>query len=475
MGRVGRGLSVCFGVVVVLVLTIRVPAFATPGGTATIAVSDRSTGATIRPALTGVVWHDTGAPLTTLAPLSVRTVRIDASLQAISPARGVVNVQPLLDRISAVRAVGGDPLVILSYMPKWLGSCTLPFADATFCKPAALDDWGALIRQVVNAVATAPSGNATRFEVWNEPDLLVSWMDTPWSWLDVAARTGREIMGVERALGRRLSFGGPASFIPDPFNIGTFLLRMYAEGVRVDFVSWHWYANYPFFGPDGNEFPTLAPVYPLLGHRNPFLSPMGYGVQINAVRALVAAKAALAGQPVPALYIDEWNLSAGGFDNRNGTNEAAAFAAATLIEMQNAGLDEAMMYRATDKEANPGDWGMTTMAGAKKPVWGALKFWQELAGEQLDVRGSDPVGGVWAIASRDAGRVTVLVANFAPALSFDRAARVELPASMAKARATIRTIGPMDPVGVPRSVDAQGGGVTFDAPKQSVTFVEFAA
>src|SRR5262249_14536896 len=70
--------------------------------------------------LTGVVWNS-GRDISALAPVHPSTVRIDGSLQDRSPAPDQLDLQPLLDRVAQVRAIGAEPLVLLSYMPRWLG------------------------------------------------------------------------------------------------------------------------------------------------------------------------------------------------------------------------------------------------------------------------------------------------------------------------------------------------------------------
>src|SRR5262245_60561707 len=55
--------------------------------------------------LTGVVWNS-GNSIEPLEPVHPRLVRIDASLQSRSPAPGVLDLQPLLDRVAQVRAIG---------------------------------------------------------------------------------------------------------------------------------------------------------------------------------------------------------------------------------------------------------------------------------------------------------------------------------------------------------------------------------
>src|SRR5262245_55596692 len=70
--------------------------------------------------LTGVVWN-AGGSIAPLAPVHPAIVRIDASLESRSQGPGQLDLQPLLNRVAQVRAIGAEPLVILSYMPRWLG------------------------------------------------------------------------------------------------------------------------------------------------------------------------------------------------------------------------------------------------------------------------------------------------------------------------------------------------------------------
>src|SRR5205823_6319545 len=94
--------------------------------------------------------------------------------------------------------------------------------------------------------------------------------------------TGRAVARVARETGRRLAFGGPATAFPDPVYLGVFLSRFRDRTLPLDFVSWHWYGNDPFFGPDGQEPivpPTLSPVAPVLNRRNPPPAPPASAAQ----------------------------------------------------------------------------------------------------------------------------------------------------------------------------------------------------
>src|SRR5947209_1692719 len=65
--------------------------------------------------LIGFDWN-TGS-LDGVAPLAPRTVRIDGSLEKASTGPNALDLSDLLARVAAVRAVGAEPIVILSYMP----------------------------------------------------------------------------------------------------------------------------------------------------------------------------------------------------------------------------------------------------------------------------------------------------------------------------------------------------------------------
>src|SRR4051794_38128214 len=70
--------------------------------------------------LGGFVWN-TG-PIDGVVPLQPAGIRIDASLQSASRGPDDLDLSALLTRVSEVRRAGAEPLVILSYMPRWLAN-----------------------------------------------------------------------------------------------------------------------------------------------------------------------------------------------------------------------------------------------------------------------------------------------------------------------------------------------------------------
>lgn len=438
--------------------------------TTTVAVDAARPQGRIDRDLVGVGWVPGAGPA--IAPLHPRFVRVDASLQDVSPAADTFRIEPLLDQVAAIRAIGGEPLVILSYTPAWLGSPNAYGRDPTKVAPADLDAWQGLVHRVVAALASA-SAPATWFEAWNEPDVPIFWQDTPTAWVDTITRSARAVRDVQRETGVRLHFGGAATAVPDPVYLAAFLAPFRGDAsLPLDFVSWHYYGNYPFFGPDGPEPLVPAPLsaaWPVVGQRNPVADPATFGGQVPLVRQWTAAYLAGSGRAMPLLVLDEWNVSAGGFDTRNDTHEGAAFDAAVLSELQSAGLDASAFFHAADTYGgHAGDFGLVTSTGERKPSWWTFWLWQQLEPHRVSatVSGGD---GVWATASLGGRSLTLLVASF----SASRPADHELEIVLAHlpwhpGRVTVRRVdGSVD-----RGAIDAGGHVRLHLPGQSVAFVQ---
>ena len=342
-------------------------------------------------------------------PLSSRTFRLDAGFQDLYDCqRATLNVDPLQRRLDQIEATGAEAILILTYMPPCLAD-TYPGdpRDPTHLPPRDPAKWQQVVTQLVTATGpgrVAAGHHAARYyEVWNEPD-----------WFFFEATQAQFTSSVLLPAGRAVAGVADGSWmIP-------LMSEARAAGIPVDFVSWHYYGNYPFIGPDGVEPqfpPQSAPVVSALGQRNPAASPQTYLLQLDQVRTW--AKATLG--HVPELMVDEWNLSAGGFDKRMDTNEGAAFQAATLAALASDGLDRAALFSAVDPydrdiNGNPlparyGGWGVVDRSLARKPAWFAQWMWSRLAGARL-ASPQDPTGGVWTAASASRDRVDVLVSSF---------------------------------------------------------------
>ncbi len=295
-----------------------------------------------------------------------------------------------------------------------------------------------LVRTVVRRLATA-ARPARQFEVWNEPDLTF-WNDTAARFLELAVHTHRDVADVASATHLALEVGGPAAamFTADTTFITDYVTAIEQAGLPIDFVSFHWYANYPCLGPDHPESVKNSSLWEKLKCSNPNLTPASYGTLIRSVQAAVRA-AVPASRPVPEVILDEWNMSAGGFDVRQDSTVGAAFALASLIEMEDSGISRAYLYRAVKGvPAVPGDWGIATQSGRHVPTWSILYVWERLHGARLALSGSPPPG-VWIRAVRSGVSTDVLVANYATVGAASQQLTLQLDPTCTHP-ATVRTI-----------------------------------
>ena len=458
-------------VAVVAVLAAFAPAPARAQTAVPLAIdAGREVGAINRD-LVGLGVHSGGAPLSTVAELRPHIMRIDASLQDVSPSAGVLRLDGLLARVAEARAIGAEPLVILSYMPAWLGAPNAFGRDPTRVKPADLDAWESVVHDVVAALATAPSP-ARRFEAWNEPDIPLFWQDTPLAFADTVVRSARAVARVEQETGLDLVFGGPALAVPDPVYLAPFLLAFRDPALPLDFVSWHYYGNLPFLGPDGTEFGETEAVQPVVGQQNPLTSPSAFGPQVELMRGWTDAGLAGSGRPAPSLLLDEWNLSSGGFDLRHDTNVGAAFAAGVLAELQDAGLDASSFFRANDTRTTGGDHGLVRVDGGRKPAWWTFWLWQQLAAGQVPVTGTSE--GLWAVASRGDDRLTLFVSSFSASQPQARVLDVSVEGlGWTPVSATVRRID-ADHAAASASepLDVSGTRLSVALPAQAVALIE---
>jgi hypothetical protein len=501
------------------------PASAHADGSNTVRLTvdgDAPTSARVNRKLVGVNWA--GELPRTIRPLGVDLARLDASVERLFP-KGPDLDRAALARLNAsldrIFRAGGRPLVILAYMPTWLADARPGDPrDRTKLPPRDRALWGRLVREVVTGLTAGRLSRGKRpvqwFEVWNEPDWPIFYQDRQDRFLsDILAPSARAVAAVERERGLDLLFGGCACVAPDPAWIEPMVAYARDRDLPLDFVSWHWYANHPFLGPDGQE-PLGTPesqevikvILPLWARRNPVASPVSYGEQIGQVRSWVEAGLAGSGRRMPELVIDEWNMSAGGFDRRMDTHEGAAFAAGVLTEMQQAELDRGAVFRAVDPsyfadpQINPsgeelhGGWGLVTLKGTRKPAWWTFRLWRRLSPAVLQsTLDSGRTDGVWAIASRArvprrSGRrarrraarrrkVTVLAASFLAEEAHDHALSLEVSGlTRGRWRIGVRRIDAGHPVAREvsrRRTRVRRGGslsLSLELPSQSVVFVE---
>jgi hypothetical protein len=374
-----------------------------------------------------------------LRPLAPRTMRLDAEVHelfdcdagALDPTR----LAELHGRIDGIVDLGAEPLLILAYMPPCLAA-TMPGDPRSprNLPPRDPARWEAVVQDLVSATGpgrTAAGRQPVRYyEVWNEPDIPVFFQGTPAEFVDgVALPAGRAVAEVAASSGLDLRYGVCGCFTADPAFLAPIFSAARSAGVPVDFVSWHYYTT---LGPDGAEpgFPEAIQLFgPLAEH--PLNGPMGIGPEAELVRSL--ARSLLGTEP--ELIIDEWNLSGGGFDLRNDTHEGAAFQAAGLAAMADAGLHRGALFNGIDKDDLASDgsqlpdryggWGVLDRQLARKPAWYAHWMWHQLGPDRLSSP-QYPLDGVWTAAATDGAGIQVLAASYQPNGGSDRVLDIAL-------------------------------------------------
>ncbi|HZT64695.1 MAG TPA: hypothetical protein VFA11_02795 [Acidimicrobiales bacterium] len=341
--------------------------------------------------------------------------RADLSLDAgYNCATGTWDPTVADQRVQQDLAMGTEPEMIIDYSPPCMTSNplheTLDPPDANGYAP-----WANLVEQA--AFHEITTYGVRVFEVWNEPDGTF-WHGTIADYLAMYQATAA---AVEKAAARAgvtgVAVGGPALLFADPAWLEPFLAYVSANHLPLDFVSWHYYGNYPALGPFFTSGGTLPPSAPAPYWYNPGTRAQFYGVQVAQVRAELSRYPDLH----PLTVIDEWNIDAG-YDARSDGPYDAAFAAAVLDSVQSAGLDRMAFFRVADDSPHTlGNWGLLFSNLSPKPVYWTFWLWHQLAGAGLpvsltpDQTTADPSGRVGAVASRSgAGAYNVLLYDFAP-------------------------------------------------------------
>ena len=415
------------------------------------------------PDLVGFNFQKGGADVCELEP---GFMRLDADLGQIAPAPGVLELDDLLDKIRTASVDCGEPLVILSYMPEWLAG---PGPDPSIAPPADYDAWQELVTDVVTALATAPHP-ATWFEVWNEPDIPIFWGGSLAAFSELAVRTHRAVAQVELATGLDLRIGGPGAALSATDVSAAYLRAVADAGLTVDFLSWHSYPNL-LLGPDGEEFtsnPLSNLAYPLISGINPFMSPEDHRRQIRHQRQVASAILGSDAATSLMLGITEWNMSSGGYDVRNDTSDAAAFAAASLTVFEEEGLDLSAFFR-SGSSGRAGDWGVVAPDGTRAPKWGAFQAFAASQGTRVAIRGSRPEHGLYARATKGANRADVVISTYASAPQFRVHRRVTLTGLPAGVR-TARLLAPGSSGFTPVDTGSSESPAV-DVPAQSVLWV----
>ncbi|MGN1014127.1 MAG: hypothetical protein ACI4PM_02080 [Butyricicoccus sp.] len=199
--------------------------------------------------------------------------------------------------------------------------------------------------------------NIQYWEIWNEPDVYRQWSADISEYYKLYQTAARYLKGRDS----ELMIGGGVLATADEESITAFLEGITDDGedTPLDFFSWHAYSS------DPSSFSDKAEIV------RDTLDQNGYEDTLS--------------------FLDEWNY-VDDWENIDSTWEtirsvqAAAFYAASLINMQNADIDKAMYYDGTFVKGTAGEWcGLYDEDGNKRPGYYAFQMFHQLQSLGLQV------------------------------------------------------------------------------------------
>lgn len=375
---------------------------------------DRPTGRTVRQTLLGGLHTLAGPETEQMARGTLRVLRTDKMLvvtpikvgepDAEHPAIGVSGKYSydwqVVDRtFDYYKRLGVTPYISIDATPQILGGSVAPFSGeklltarsyrSSFPRavPSDLEAFGQVVRDLVHHTVREKGYAVPYWGVWNEPNSTLFWNNKLEDYLRLYEVCARAVKSVSPAL----RVGGPEVANWDQTWVEGLIRYCAQRKLPLDFISWHYY-----------------------------LSTVGEIPQVRAQVNSWARKYGLASPP--ELIVGEWcweirNFPKTGYEPWRSRNYFlndwhASFAAASLIEMQNAGVVYSIY---TNPVAEDGARGFeaTGLMSATHP-WANLnvfRLWSKLAPNLVR---SEYVGrpGVFAQASRDErGRLTVLLTH----------------------------------------------------------------
>jgi xylan 1,4-beta-xylosidase len=228
--------------------------------------------------------------------------------------------------IESITSAGMNMIYRLGYTSDYYRPRALQFIDP----PRSYKKWADVATHIVNHYNNGwdggPRTHIKYWEIWNEPDIPISWTGTPEAYFKLYEVVAKQIKATDPSL----KVGGPALAEHLDF-LESFLKYCRSHQAPVDFVSWH---NYP-------------------------AKPEEVAKRGQRVHDLMVKYGFGGAQSI----LDEWNYSFTGIFDPSQPNQAdgnhkyyeitrgevgAAFDAAVLIALQDAAVDIATFYTGTN-------------------------------------------------------------------------------------------------------------------------------
>ena len=285
------------------------------------------------------------------------------------------NFGPTDKLVQSIRTIGAD---VYYRVGRSLNAEPRPVADP--------DKYAEVLKHVVlhynKGWANGFQNSVKYWEFWDEPEFKNFWPGTSAELYAFYAKSVRAAKSVD-TWSKFGAIGKAFAHTPGPFR-EEFLDYVVANKVPLDFYSWHWYASYS-------------------------ADPWDVMTQGKEIRHILDAR----GLRKVESHMAEWNLSPDTTAQTKAIHESmlnAAFTASTLIYLQDAPLDRAILYRG-DSVLN----GMFDARGEPFKKFYVYKAMADMleAPQRLSVSGADNCGfSVLAGRSRDGKTVRVLISNY---------------------------------------------------------------
>lgn len=304
---------------------------------------------------------------------------------------------------------GGKVMIILDTVPMWASSDKSRSVRGhlerfRLSPPADYQEWSRIVSAIVRHF-NGKLGLDAYYEVWNEPDV-----DFLGSNEEYKKFYYHSVVGVKKA-DKNAIVGGPGvSDFMAPKTAGgvvstkslqapsmfewlldycsrTAIPELGLERVPVDFLSWHGYYKNP-----GEDYMIFVPYL-----RN-LLADKGYS-------------------PSTKLIDSEWNIGSSPpypEGDLNATEVGAAYVAATLISMHEAGIDGQVFQMFVDPGVKGYSGGVFTTAGIPRANFNTFRLFSKLRGDQLETNSSDD--WVKSVAYTDGERIYLLVSTMLPTM-----------------------------------------------------------
>jgi len=293
----------------------------------------------------------------------------------------VFNWTQLDQVVNQILQTGARPFFSLSYMPLAIAQ-----NNEITNPPVNWDEWVTVVRETIQHYSGRRQRNLQNviYEVWNEPDLFGGWKIGYGK--DYRLLYKYAVIGANQATNvNPFKIGGPATAAPYQAWVDEFLDYTKANGLRIDFYSWHRYS----------------------------LAPKEFLDDLNRIDSWLFRNAGYSLDK----YITEWG-SASTNSSYHDTYFDAAHAVAVirqLIQRANwAFVFEAKDGLSPEGKKYWGRWGLLTHEKAgpieKKPKYHALQLLNQMTGKRLRLEGE----GTWVtgFATKNDHQIKIILANF---------------------------------------------------------------